>query len=92
MTDPQQTVADAKALIAAVEQSLADGDARLRDLGLDPDKVRAWSMPLNAQQQQELERLIAADRDAVEQEVAQARTILQGTARTIAPGKPRSFI
>lgn len=92
MTDAQQTVADARRLMTAVEQSLVDGEARLRALGIDPAKVRALRLPLRAEQQRELDEAVAADRAAIEQEVAEGRARLLSGQPSAAGGKLRGFV
>ncbi len=91
----RSSIADQAAeLVAAVQHTLAEGDERLRALGLDPDKVRAMAARLSPEQQQQAEAAVRQDLEAVETEVAQERARLQAQAAPAgaSPRKPRRFI
>ena len=70
-----QTVAEAQRLIAQIEADIAAGAAVISSANLDPAK-----MVLPPAQQQELERLVAADQAAIEQEVAEGAARLRAAA------------
>lgn len=91
----RSSIADqAAALVAEVQRTLAEGDERLRALGLNPDKVRAMAARLSPEQQQQAEAAAKQDLEAVETEVAQERARLQAQVAPAAGGqrKPRRFI
>lgn len=69
-----QTLTEAQRLIAQIEADIAAGAAVISSANLDPAKM------LPPAQQQELERLIAADQAAIEQEVAEGAARLRAAA------------
>lgn len=74
MSQAHPTITDqAAALLADAERALADGDARLRSMGLDPDKVRTLGQDLTAAQRRELDAALQADLDAIDQSVAEEK-------------------
>lgn len=93
MKDSSQIVAEAVATIEAVERSLAAGDEALRELGLDPEKVRTAQWQLGPEQQAEVDALLRADREAIEAEVSRASFYSgKNSAPASAPRSRRSFI
>lgn len=82
---PQTRITEqAAALVADVERTLAEGDERLRSMGLDPAKVRAMAQRLSPAQQQEADASVRRDLAAVDQEVAEEKARLDAAK----PGKP----
>lgn len=80
-------------LLADVERSLAEGDARLRAMGLDPAKVRAFGQTLNPSQQRELDAAMRADLEAIDQEVAEEKARLAAAAPGLKPSRrPQRFV
>jgi len=77
-------------LVAEVERTLADGERRLRELGLDPAKVRAFGGRPSPDLQRRIDEALAADLRDVERDVAQARASLQGAAAAAPAARPRS--
>ena len=90
---PSPITEQADALLAEVERTLAEGDERLRSMGLDPAKVRALADRLTPAQRQEAEAAVRRDLQDVDQEVAleQARLNAQnpGSGK---PPKARRFV
>jgi uncharacterized protein YceH (UPF0502 family) len=87
-TDSRPITEQANALIAEIERSIAEGEAKLREMGLDPQKVRAIDQHMNAEQREQAAAALSADLAAVEQEVAEARARLMST-QSSPPGKAR---
>lgn len=85
---------EAAALMAEVERTLADGDARLRAMGLDPAKVREFGQRLSSAQRREVEDAVRSDLEAIDQAVAEERARMQSAqpATSHAPRKLRRFI
>ncbi|MBL8331486.1 MAG: hypothetical protein JNM08_00205 [Rubrivivax sp.] len=92
--DRSRIAEEAAALVAAIERTLAEGEARIRAMGLDPEKVRAYGNTLSAAQQKEAEAAVRADLDAIEQEVAEERARMRAAepASSGVRSKPRRFI
>lgn len=92
--DRSRIAEQAAALVADIERTLAEGEALIRAMGLDPAKVRAYGQTLSPAQQREVDAALRADLDAVEQEVAEERA-RQRAAEPNSGGlrsKPRRFI
>ncbi len=88
---PTPLTEQASALVAEIERTLAEGQAQLRALGLDPQKVRDLGATLSPELRERAEAAQRADLEAIEQEVAEA---LARTAAA-APAKsrpPRRFV
>lgn len=64
---------EARTLIESVAGTLAEQDQRLREMGLNPSKVRAVDQFLTASQQRQAEAAAQDDLAAVDQEVAEAK-------------------
>lgn len=74
---PQTPITEqAAALVADVQRTLAEGEERLRAMGLDPAKVRALADRLTPAQQQEAAAAVRHDLDQVEQDVAMEKARL----------------
>jgi hypothetical protein len=86
--DSRSTTEQASALIAEIERSIAEGEAQLREMGLDPNKVRNIDQHMSAEQRERAAAALAADMAAVEQEVAEARARLMSAQHT-PPAKAR---
>lgn len=91
---PQTRITEqAAALVADVERTLAEGDERLRSMGLDPNKVRAMADRLSPAHQQEADAAVRRDLAAVDQEVAEEKARLAAAVQPkSAPRKARGFI
>lgn len=91
---PQTRITEqAAALVADVERTLAEGDERLRSMGLDPAKVRAMAQRLSPTQRQEADATVRQDLTAVEQEVAEEKARLDAAKPgKTGPRKARGFI
>jgi hypothetical protein len=91
---PQTRITEqAAALVADVERTLAEGEERLRSMGLDPAKVRSMADRLSPAHQQEADAAVRRDLAEVEQEVAEEKARLTAAAPAkAAPRKARGFI
>jgi len=83
----------AQALIEEAQRQLADGDERLRALGLDPARLQALAAAMTAEQRAAAAAAVQADLAAVDQEVAeQAARLAHAQASPSAPRRPRGFV
>lgn len=87
----------AAALLAEAERSIADSDARLRAMGLDPTKVRALADSATAAQRREADEALHRDLADIDQAVAEEKARLTANGAPGAPSattarKPRPFI
>lgn len=83
----------AAAVVENARRTLAEGDERLRSMGLDPAKVRAMADRLTPALQQEAQAAVRLDLQAVDQEVAEEKARLNAaTAPKPGPRKARGFI
>ena len=94
MTQDRSRIAEqAAALLAEAERTLEEGDARLRAMGFDPDKVRALGQDLSPAQQQQADAALRADHEAIEQEVAEERARQRAAEpNRAAPRRPQRFV
>lgn len=96
-TQVQDIIDRAEAAVREAQRSLDASDEALRDLGLDPAKVRSVleAQPLTDAQREEADKLFRQDMEDVEREVAQesAHARQRTTARTGGAGKrPRTLV
>jgi hypothetical protein len=83
----------AQALIEDVQRQLADGDERLRTLGLDPERRLAMAAAMSAEQRAAAAAAVQADLAAVDQEVAeQAARLAHAQVAPSTPRRPRGFV
>ena len=84
----------ANSLISKVESDLSAAAAFYKSIDVDPAKIAGALAPLMGQKQQdELAQIVAADRAAIDQEVAEqaARLRFDAPATASAPKAPRSL-
>lgn len=62
----------AAALVAEVERTLAEGERHIREMGFDPDKLRGFGRSATPEVERQAQQALAADLQAVDDEVAQA--------------------
>lgn len=88
---PTPLTEQAAALVAEVERTLAEGQARMRALGVDPQRLRE----LGARQARadDVAAALHADRSAIEQDVAEAAARLGlGRPADAARGRGHRFV
>lgn len=78
---PTPLTQQADALLAEAQRTLADGQAQLQALGVDPQRLRELAAQQAATRPEAAAAALRADRDAIEQEVAEAAA-RQGLTRT----------
>lgn len=88
-------IAEAEILLQRVQADLNAADDFYRAQGINPEKILSACAPhMGARERQELEKLIAEDAQAIEQEVSEgkARLSVFTPASTGTPRKPRSLV
>ena len=84
------TAREAQELIKQVKRRLQDGDDELRDLGLDPDKVREFSARgLDEDGKREVAELLRRDLQEVDDEVNRSRVQRDAPTKS---RRPRNMI
>lgn len=93
-TAAQDIVKRAQTLIDQAQAQLAEGEKRLRDLGLDPAKVRSQAEAgMGARQWEEAQAAFQQDMADIEQEVQEAKARVAFSAPTTGmPRRPRSMV
>jgi hypothetical protein len=85
----------AESLLAKIEADFATTAAFYESIGVAPDQIDgAFGPPLNAKQREDMAALIAADQEAIDQEVAEetARLRMNAPSAPTAVKRPRNLI
>lgn len=90
-----QTIAQAQALLEKIQADFAQSAEFFRSQGLDPEKVRqVGAAALGQREQEEVDRLLREDREAIDREVdeAAARARFESAPVGGSPRKPRNLV
>jgi hypothetical protein len=84
-----------ESLLAKIEADFDTTKAFYQSIGVEPANIDgAFGLPLNARQREDMAALVAADQEAIDQEVAEetARLRMRTPGSATMPKRPRSMI